>query len=322
MNPTKEEFLKQLRIELHKPVKKKFAKRKVRVPHKDHTWSMDLVDMTPWAPHNDGFKWILNVIDVMTRYAWSKPLKSKAARPVLDAFEEIINESGRKPKGIWVDQGREFYNQQMTRYLDVNNIVRYSTHGDHKALMVERLNRTLKTQMWKEFTELQTDNWIDRQGVLLEWYNFKPHSGINNRSPYSMSRWPDPVNLDICIDKKPDSFLNPKFKIRDVVRVSRAKGIFGKGYTANWTQEQFIIAGRRISSCDEPPQYYLMDHNHKRISGGFYEPELQLVKYPFIYLVERVIEHDKQNKRMLIRWVGFSDEHDSWIPEDNFVVRI
>ena len=96
MNPTKEEFLRQLRIELHKPVKKKFAKRKVRVPHKDHTWSMDLVDMTPWAPHNDGYKWILNVIDVFTRYAWSKPLKSKAAKPVIDAFKEIINESGRK----------------------------------------------------------------------------------------------------------------------------------------------------------------------------------------------------------------------------------
>jgi hypothetical protein len=102
MNPTKEEFLRQLRIELHKPVKKKFAKRKVRVQKKDSTWSMDLVDMTPWAPQNDGYKRILNIIDVFSRYAWSKPLKSKAAKPVLDAFKAIINESGRKPEKLWV----------------------------------------------------------------------------------------------------------------------------------------------------------------------------------------------------------------------------
>lgn len=312
MDITKEEFLKQLTKELHKPVKKKFAKLKVRVPHKDHTWSMDLVDMTLWADHNDGYKFILNIIDIWTRYAWSVPLKKKAAKDVLDAFKKVIVDSGRLPEKIWVDEGTEFYNQQMTRYLAANDIVRYSTHGQHKACMVERLNRTLKTKMWREFTEFQTNNWVSRQSKLLEWYNHKEHSGIGNRTPYSMSEYPDDeVRLDVCIDK---AQRDPKLKLRDVVRVSRAKGIFEKGYTANWSQEQFTIVRRRMGSCDEPPVYYLRDHRMNEIKGAFYEEELQLVKYPQVYLVEKVLVHDKKKKQMFIKWLGFNDTHNSWIP--------
>ena len=76
----------------------------------------------------------------------------------------------------------------------------------------------------------------------------------------------------------------------------------------------------RISSCDEPPMYYLKDHHHNKIKGGFYEPEVQLVKYPLVYLVEKVIQHDKKNKKMLIKWLGFPDKNNSWEGENDFIV--
>jgi hypothetical protein len=320
MNPSKTEYLKQLRIELHKPVKKKFPKLRVRSDGKDDVWSMDLVDMRSWSDYNEGYKWMLNVIDVWTRYAWSVPMKKKNATTVLNAFKQIIKESDRMPRRMWVDEGTEFYNHQMTRYINAHGILRYSTFGDSKSVMVERLNRTLKTEMWKQFTELQTNNWTSRHEQLLEWYNHKPHSGINKRTPYSVSRWPDSdVRLDLCVDPKPEAFLQPKYKLGDVVRISRAKGTFPKGYTANWSEEQFVIRGRRISTCNEPPVYYLQDHQRQHIKGAFYEPEVQLVKYPMVYLVESVLEHDKKNKRMLIKWLGFNDKHNSWIPEDNII---
>ena len=117
----------------------------------------------------------------------------------------------------------------MTKYLEENDIVRYSTFGDHKSCMVERFNRTLKTEMWKEFTELSTNNWISRHVKLLEWYNNKEHSGIGKRTPYSMSRYPeDDVRLEICLEPKPVSFLQPKYNSGDVVRVSRAKAYLRK----------------------------------------------------------------------------------------------
>jgi hypothetical protein len=314
---SKEQYLKQFRKELHKPIKRNFPKRRVQVPEKDHTWAMDLVDMSNFARQNKGYKWLLTVMDVWTRYGWSIPIKTKKAVDVLAPFKSIINESGRQPKRIWVDEGKEFYNSALSAYLKELGINRYSTYGKEKSVMIERFNRTLKQRMWEEFTEYQTRNWIDRHEQLLEWYNFKPHRGIDNRSPYSMSRWPE--NVTLCVDKKPDSFLQPKLKIGDVVRVSRQKGIFEKGYTANWSQEQFTIVMIRVSLCDDPPVYYVQDWYHRPVRRGLYEQEVQLVKYPWVYLVEKVIKRDPSKKRMLVKWVGLDSTNNEWIPIDNVV---
>ena len=315
---SKEEYLKQLRVELHKPARKKYPRRKVYVPLKDHTWALDLVDMRSFSTKNRGYKWIINIIDVWSRYAWSVPMKSKNAADTLQAVREVIDSSGRKPEFIWVDEGKEFYNSQMTEYIDTNDIKRYSTFGEGKSVMVERLNRTLKEQMWKRFTELQTHNWIDHQESLLNWYNHKPHRGIANRTPYSMSKYPDAVqDNEFCLQVKPASFLKPKFKIGDFVRLARDKGVFEKGYTEKWSQEQFIVSGIRESLCDELPMYSVVDWYKEPVRGMLYEPQLQLVKFGNIYLVEKVLKHDKVGKRLLVKWIGFDSRHNKWIPEEN-----
>jgi hypothetical protein len=317
MSVTKEQYLQQLEVELHKPVKKNFPRRRVYVPHVDHTWSADLVDMKGLSRKNKGFKWILNIIDVWSRYAWSIPLKTKTATEVTQAFRDTFKLAGRIPKYLWVDQGKEFYNSEMTALLASYNIKRYSTFGQGKAVMVERLNRTLKEKMWKRFTRHQTHNWIDSNEELLEWYNHKEHRGIDNRTPYSMSRWPDAVqDNEFCF--KPE-YQKAKYDIGDYVRISKDKGVFGKGYTANWSQEQFIITGIRESTCGEIPMYTLKDWYLEPIQGRFYEPQLQKVKYPNTYLIEKVIKHDKPGKRLLVKWVGFDSRHNKWIPEDNLL---
>jgi hypothetical protein len=43
------------------------------------------------------------------------------------------------------------------------------------------------------------------------------------------------------------------------------------------------------------------------------------VKFADVYLVESVLKHDKKNKRMLIKWLGFSEKHNSWIPESSIL---
>ena len=65
--------------------------------------------------------------------------------------------------------------------------------------------------------------------------------------------------------------------------------------------------------------YYLKDGEDKPIKGGFYEPEVQLVKYAHVYLVETIVKHDKKNKRVLVKWLGFSDKHNSWVPESDVI---
>lgn len=192
---------------------------------------------------------------------------------------------------------------------------RSNAYGDGKAVMVERLNRTLKEKQWKYFTRHQTHNWIDYNDELLEWYNHKPHRGVDNRTPYSMSRWPDAVqDNEFCFTPK---HLKAKYDIGDYVRIAKDKGVFGKGYTANWSPEQFMIDGIRESRCGELPMYTLKDWYSETIKGMFYEPEIQKVKYSNTYLVEKVIKRDKPGKRLLVKWVGFDSRHNKWIPEEN-----
>ena len=66
---------------------------------------------------------MLNIIDVFSKFAWSKPLKDKTGLTVLNALKEIIKNSGKKPAHIWVDKGKEFYNKHFDEWLKENNIV-------------------------------------------------------------------------------------------------------------------------------------------------------------------------------------------------------
>ena len=58
-----------------------------------------------------------------------KRLKDKKGKTVLNVFTEIVNESNRKPNELWVDQGREFQNKPMQKWLDNNGILMYSSHN-------------------------------------------------------------------------------------------------------------------------------------------------------------------------------------------------
>jgi hypothetical protein len=68
--------------------------------------------------------------------------------------------------------------------------------------------------------------------------------------------------------------------------------------------------------------YYLMDWYHRPIKRGIYEQELQVVKYSWIYLVEKVLKRDEAKNKMLVKWIGFDATHNEWIPISNVVAVI
>ena len=59
-------------------------------------------------------------------------MEDKKSKAVLHSFIEIINESKRKPNKSWIDQGKEFNNTFMQKWLDNNYILNYSTHNEGK----------------------------------------------------------------------------------------------------------------------------------------------------------------------------------------------
>ena len=85
-------------------------KRTVYSGFKDNISRADLADMQLISKFNKGFRFLLCVIDIFSKYAWVIPLKDKKGVSIVDAFQKILDDSNRKPNKIWVDKGSEFYN--------------------------------------------------------------------------------------------------------------------------------------------------------------------------------------------------------------------
>ena len=106
--------------ELHKPIIRKFNKRKVYSQFKDNIWGVDLAEMQSLSRKNKGIKYLLCAIALCSKYAFVIPLNDKKGISIVNAFNKIIKQSNRRAKGtsaqhvkpnkIWADQGGEFYN--------------------------------------------------------------------------------------------------------------------------------------------------------------------------------------------------------------------
>ena len=90
----------KLAQELHKPVIKKFERRTVYSAFKDNIWGADLADMQLISKFNKGYRFLLCVIDIFSKYTWVVPLKDKKGVTIVNAFHNISDESARKPKKI------------------------------------------------------------------------------------------------------------------------------------------------------------------------------------------------------------------------------
>ena len=87
---------------------------------KDNIWGAELADMQLISKLNKGFRFLLCIIDIFSKYAWVVPLKDKKGVSIVDAFQEI-DDWNRKPNKIWVDKGSPFYNNSFKKWLKNND---------------------------------------------------------------------------------------------------------------------------------------------------------------------------------------------------------
>ena len=78
----------QLANELHKPIIRKFKKRKVYSSYGDNIWGVDLADMQSLSKHNKGIKHLLCAIDLFSKYAWVIPIKDKKGTSIVNGFQK------------------------------------------------------------------------------------------------------------------------------------------------------------------------------------------------------------------------------------------
>lgn len=299
--------------ELHKPARKNFPRRRVIVKGLNDLIQADLVEMIPYAKFNKGFKYILVVINAFSKFVWAYPIKQKTAKDVVAAIEKVFQHKKNLVKNIQTDMGTEFYNKNFQSLMKKLNINHYSTYSNLKASVVERVNRTLKNMMWKEFSLQGNYKWLNILPEIVNKYNTTIHSTIGVR-PIDVNNKNEKKillaynNIKIIDPKK------NKFKIGDYVRISKHRGAFTKGYTPNWSNEIFQI--NKVQST-YPRTYLLIDISNQEIKGGFYEFELQLVKHSDIYLVEKILK--RKGNKVFVKWLGFTPSHNSWVLKEDVI---
>ena len=269
----------QLAEELHKPIIRKFEKRKVHAAFKHNIWGADLADMQLLSKYNKGIRFSLCVIDIFIKYAWVVPLKDKKGVSNVAAFQNVLKQSNRKPNKIWIDKGSEFYNASFKKWLRDNDIVMYSTHNEGKSVVAERFIRTLKSKIYKYMTSISKKVYIDKLDDIVNEYNNTYHTTIKMK-PTDVKD-----NTYINTDKETND-KDPKFKVGDRVRISKYKNIFAKGSPPNWSEEVFVIKKVKNTVLWT---YFINDLNGEEIMGKFYEKELQKTNQEE-FRIEKVIK--------------------------------
>lgn len=309
MKHTKEKI--QLVNELHKPAKINFKRRRTIIKGLDDLWQMDLAEMGNYARENKNFKYILVVIDCFSKFVWTKPIKTKSGEEVMRAIDDILKDSKRTPKNLQSDQGKEFYNAHFKNLMKMHNVNHYSTFSVKKAAIVERVIRTLKEKLYKYFSLNGTYRWLDILPQITDNYNKRPHR-TTGMKPCEINKKNEKTVLHSSYNFIKMATDPKKFKVGDLVRISKYKHIFEKGYTPNWTTELFKIVKVHITN---PITYLLEDLRGNPIGGGFYAEELQKAKYSDIYLVEKVLR--KRNNKVFVKWLGLDKSHNCWIDSTN-----
>ena len=182
----------------------------------------------------------------------------------------------------------------------------YSTYNEGKSVVAERFIKTLKNKIFKHMTAISKNIYFDALDDIVNKYNNTVHRAIKMK-PITIAS-DSYSEYDEGSNKK-----NPKFKVGDHVRISKYKNIFAKGYTPNWSEEVFII--NKIKNT-VPRTYAISDLNGEKITGSFYEKELQknnLEKFR----IEKIIK--RKGNKLYVKCKGYDNSFSSWFDKKDII---
>ena len=224
-------------------VKKSFPRRRIITQNPFQIFQADLIEYSrsDYAHANNGFKFILVVIDSFSKMLYAEPVKRKNSSYMAMAFESILSKFDFFPNSIITDQGLEFYNRSVQKVFETYGINHYhiKTKTKWKTPMAERVIRTIKGRLQRYFYKAKTKRWIDVLSQIVKNYNHTPHRSIGmapikvtfqNSGEVYKKMFGDTIGRVI-----------PRLAVGDRVRILRDKTLFEKGYTPNWSTEIYII---------------------------------------------------------------------------------
>ena len=154
---------KQRTYTLYRPTVRKFTRLRTVPTGLNTDWQADLTLFNALKDYNDGFKYILVCVDVLSRMVYAEPVREKSAAHMRPAFDAVLERAGVVPWKLFTDRGVEFESREMRKYFYEKDIIKFSAHTNkvQKAAVVERMNRTIKERLYKYFSQRNTLRWLD-----------------------------------------------------------------------------------------------------------------------------------------------------------------
>lgn len=301
---------------LHKPRRLKFKRAKTFASGYMTHLQADLGDFQLLSRYNKGYKYLLVAIDVLSRRLFVAPVKTKTPKDMIIAFDHIFKQMPILPYNLFTDRGGEFEAKTMKDFYKEKGIQKHSAQSSAiKAALAERMIRTLKTRLYRYFSEKQTLNWIDVIDKIAD--------AINHSSCRTIGMKPIDVSFDNAqsiwekVYGRQKMAPLPRYKLDDAVRIAREKTIFRKGYLPTFSDKIYDV--EKIKKSD-PNEYVLHDDEGEKIKGRFYEPELARTRKDTTYRIEKIIKKTtlSDGSRMFyVKFIGYF--RPEWIKESDLV---
>ncbi|XP_020298734.1 uncharacterized protein LOC109862969 [Pseudomyrmex gracilis] len=262
---------------LHRPARRKFPRLHYNVTNIDDLWEADLIELRNLRSYNDGYCYLLKIIDVLSKFAWVELLRDKTSAQVLRAFQRVLSRSGgQRPVYLQTDKGKEFIAHPLQKFLKEEGI----PCGYCARVQMPHFSIRMKP----------ADVTMENANIAREntWH-----------------RW------------KKQRAKAAKYSVGDLVRVSRAKAACEKGYEAKWSEEIFRIhrvlewRNPRVYElsdlADEVTDGIFYEQELAPVVKNLQEET---------FIVDRVIKSKGRgrNRQLLVSWQGYSSKFDSWIP--------
>ena len=223
-----------------KPPKKNFPTNKTIIKSIEDSWSSDLLDMNDYGPKNKRvYRYILVVIDNLSKFGWTIPLKNKYAQSIADVFSQIVKSSKRKPNLLETDDGKEYVNENFNEFLNNHNIKRYSRNTALGAVFAERFDRTIRNLLKKPIFLAGNADWINELPSVIKQYNNTNHSSMKMTPNQASKKSNEKLVYSNLQDRRVRQ--QPKFKLGQLVRLADIKRVFSKGDSTNYSSKLYTI---------------------------------------------------------------------------------
>ena len=210
----------------------------------DERFQMDLVDMSNFSMKNQGYNWILMLVDVFNRKIYAYLLPNKNKESIFKALTQFFEK--HHPEIITSDNDTGFKSDMIRKLMEKNETVNHMVEpNDHKALgIVDRAIQTIKNVIYKYMKQENTTSYSKELARIIKAYNDTPNSGILDIAPNAVEADKDNTDKLQILNHEHD-YQNRKNRVHlnigDTVRIRLNKTTFARSYDEKYSELQYVV---------------------------------------------------------------------------------